>query len=290
MYSSMLVGTFATLLHGRRAGSRWHRTVHSYTVDRFRQIADSPTMSLTRLFSSPTVARLHGSVPPGGRQFKEGEGEGWRSLRDYPSWDEEEIPEGQSANGNRPPKNVTNHVGNIGVMSDALRRRSKEEMEEAVREAQREREKARAKHRVGRPFGTPHHHHSPGIGVEEGAAIQSSSTVSLVSPATSLPEHVRGPTRSPPRNRLASAKYSGAQREVLHLYRCFLKTFPRFMDEATRRRLQRYVREEFDKGVALERRQLDAVEWRINYGKRKLEELEQLARGQGGSATFRFVH
>lgn len=224
---------------------------------------------------------------------------GWRSLAHYPPWTEEDAP--------------SNHAGDRGVMSCVLRtevgkqlldemkieKREKQEKKRIQEEQQPEWEREESSGALGESF--------PLLGSLGVGTTPSSVWVSL--PALHGPLEVRGeggeipdttscraqPRNSPSpssfsstlrrRNYRASEKYSGVQREMLMLYRSFLKSIAVLHDAPTRQILCSHVREKFNEGAAIPRRKIDIIEWKLNYGKRKLEELNAIGR----DSTFRIA-
>lgn len=49
-------------------------------------------------------------------------------------------------------------------------------------------------------------------------------------------------------------------------------------DADTRRSLSAYIRQEYDKQCDIPRKNIMKIEWRLNYGKRKLEELQAMSK------------
>ncbi|CCW64940.1 unnamed protein product [Phytomonas sp. EM1] len=74
--------------------------------------------------------------------------------------------------------------------------------------------------------------------------------------------------------RKAGPRYSGVQLQILNLYRRMLKEVFRMRDAETRFNLQKYIRSEFDQNVNVPRKHVAKIEWCINTGRRKLEELQ----------------
>jgi hypothetical protein len=195
-----------------------------------------------------------------------------------------------------PSSNVTNHVGNIGVMSAAATPLS-EWMEELRHQ-------------------DDHHDHDH----DHEGHRHSHSTISSV-PSVSQLKHTRiarrptgadaaAPAAAPPamddeaiRARLrahmfagkkgsrkreeragttaaASAaipRHSGVQVEILRMYRSMLREVRRMDDLDTRRNLTAYIRSEFDKHRDVPRKNILKIEWQLNYGKRKLEDLQAMS-------------
>jgi hypothetical protein len=70
-------------------------------------------------------------------------------------------------------------------------------------------------------------------------------------------------------------RHSGVQMEVLSLYRALLREANRRTDPGARERLRAYVRDDFKaNAVELQRRDVARIEWRLNYGRARLEELK----------------
>lgn len=74
----------------------------------------------------------------------------------------------------------------------------------------------------------------------------------------------------------SAPRYSGVQREILSLYRELLRETRRMQDADTQSNMRRYMRQEFDKDAAVPRKHIAKIEWCLNTGKRKLEELQRM--------------
>lgn len=217
--------------------------------------------------------------------------EGWRSLAHYPPWTNADAP--------------SNHVGERGVMATVLRQEEGRQLLEEIQREKREREMQKTDHAPS------HETAAQGLGRMVSAPIASSNgwdaamstswkTAQEASRSAALSNETISHHSSPPNPRLPHGSpvptssrrhghrafpYSGVQREVLSLYRAFLKSIKGLQDDETRENLRVHAREKFNEGAALPKRKIDVIEWRINYGKRKLEELDRL----GKQSTFRFV-
>ncbi|KAF3762553.1 hypothetical protein M406DRAFT_264289 [Cryphonectria parasitica EP155] len=66
------------------------------------------------------------------------------------------------------------------------------------------------------------------------------------------------------------ARLSGLQREVLVLYRGCLRE-ARKKPEATRKHFEAFARAEFEKNIAIEKRDFAAIEFLLRKGRRQLE-------------------
>eukprot|EP00796_Vickermania_ingenoplastis_P013482 gene13482-9290_t len=201
--------------------------------------------------SSPSLwsSRAEGESKP----FKPEVGEGWRSLEHYPAW-----TDGSA---------VSNHVGNLGVMSLLPRvRATASEMAQNVDPP-------------------PHEHLPPQTAMPTTTRGNGELNREAWERQRQQKQQQKQKEEQRKRNSRGSGRYSGVQLEVLGQYRRFLHAASRIQDETSRANLTAHIREKFDEGAALPGRKLDAVEWRLNYGKRKLEEVERLAT----NATFRFV-
>ncbi|KAG5481089.1 hypothetical protein LSCM1_06767 [Leishmania martiniquensis] len=76
----------------------------------------------------------------------------------------------------------------------------------------------------------------------------------------------------------ASPRRSGVQTEILSVYRSMLREVARMQDADTRRHLLAYIRQEYDKQRGIPRKEIMKIEWRLNYSKRKLEDLQAMDR------------
>ncbi|GET87833.1 hypothetical protein, conserved [Leishmania tarentolae] len=76
----------------------------------------------------------------------------------------------------------------------------------------------------------------------------------------------------------AFPRRSGVQSEILSVYRGMLREVSRMHDADTRRNLSAYIRQEYEKQRDIPRKNIMKIEWRLNYGKRKLEELQAMSK------------
>lgn len=212
--------------------------------------------------------------------------EGWRSLAHYPPWTNTDAP--------------SNHAGERGVMASVLRQEEGRQLLEEIQREKKEREMEKKHH------SSSHDALPQGLGsmasarpasfhgwdtamaatwntAQEASLSTAPSSVPLPFSPSSL--HASSAPFSGRRPGRRAVQYSGVQREILSLYRAFLKSIKGLQDEETRENLRVHVREKFSEGAALPKRKRDVIEWRLNYGKRKLEELDRL----GKHSTFRFV-
>lgn len=104
-----------------------------------------------------------------------------------------------------------------------------------------------------------------GNSVTPGHSAAAASTASPTSPAEMQHQLPRGP------------RLSGVQREILQLYRDLLKETRRMRDLRTQANLRRFIRSEFDKGANISRKYITRIEWQMNYGKNKLDELRHMS-------------
>ncbi|KAL1640346.1 hypothetical protein SLS58_007019 [Diplodia intermedia] len=65
-------------------------------------------------------------------------------------------------------------------------------------------------------------------------------------------------------------RYSGLQRDVLSLYRQCLRV-ARAKPQETRKHFEQFARQEFEKSLALEKRDFGAIEYMLRRGHRQLE-------------------
>ncbi|KAG5508082.1 hypothetical protein GH5_07139 [Leishmania sp. Ghana 2012 LV757] len=75
-----------------------------------------------------------------------------------------------------------------------------------------------------------------------------------------------------------STRRSGVQAEILSVYRSMLREVARMQDTDTRRDLSAYIRQEYDKQRDIPRKNIMKIEWKLNYSKRKLEELQAMSK------------
>lgn len=71
----------------------------------------------------------------------------------------------------------------------------------------------------------------------------------------------------------APPRRSGVQREVLSLYRALLQRARRLTDLRTQQRLSAHIRGEFRRHSAIPRKNVALIEWHMQHGKRKLDDL-----------------
>lgn len=189
---------------------------------------------------------------------------GWRSLEFYPKWTAE---------------TPTNHVGCTGVMSPILQFPSGAELEKSgsTKESEDRHNHTRfPPQSLHTEFSLPS---QPSSGknklVDASAGGGTNLGVGSNVSSSMVERSVKKPLKQK-RNRKACGKHSGVQREILFLFRGFLKALVTLEDESTKHNLKSHIRSKFDEGARVDRRKLDAIEWWLNYGKRKLEELERL--------------
>lgn len=240
----------------------------SSTSTRLSSSTSPPSLPLSFTTTTSTTTTPFSSSSPSSSSSQKLQG--WRSLREYPAWTEEDAP--------------SNHAGNRGVMSSILRQEEGKQLLEIIK-LEKQRKDIKKKQEGHRhpwshtPTATPSGGSFP-TSLQDAWSDALSSDVWQTGPKTT--EHASTPPR---RNRRATSQYSGVQREVLFLYRSFLKTIEGLKDAQTRNNLREHVREKFDEGANLPKRKIDVLEWQLNYGKRKLEELDAL----GKNSKFRFV-
>lgn len=267
------------MLHQRRDKGG---NTHNFPFDTLTKVyRDSMYASQDRYLSNPMYPERgpHGSSPPS-------------ALRGAP----------QTSSSST---DVTNHVGNIGVMSAAATPLS-EWMEELHHE-----------HNISSGCGgEPHDAHQPSHGSRVSASPASANHTRIVRSAPSSPlvadggpaastamgdEAVRerlrarifasskGSTARPARGNAstggaataaaaAAPRHSGVQVEILNVYRSMLREVRRMEDAGTRRNLTAYIRSEFDKHRDVPRKNILKIEWQLNYGKRKLEDLQAMGK------------
>lgn len=217
-----------------------------------------------------------------------------------------------------PSSNVTNHVGNIGVMSPVATKLS-EWMEEQQQQQQHGHTNAPAAAQKStntahtHDDGHPHHHHDPQHSAEGRARATPISRGAASARAAAPP---RQPQQSLPpspgaavddaalRQRLrthlfakkqrspssldgvlvadsaaaAAPRHSGVQVEILNTYRSMLREVARMQDADTRRNLTAYIRQDYEKHRDIPRKNIMKIEWQLNYGKRKLEDLQAMGK------------
>ncbi|AYU78049.1 hypothetical protein, conserved [Leishmania donovani] len=189
---------------------------------------------------------------------------------------------------------VTNHVGNIGVMSSVATKLSD-------RMAQQHHQK---KLQTDEDGGTDHAFAKASCATPiAGRSVVSSSSSPAHSAAAATTEEsyvddeaIRRRLRAhlfsnkmqsgqpctapstPVATASASPRRSGVQAEILSVYRSMLREVSRMQDADTRRSLSAYIRQEYDKQRDIPRKNITKIEWRLNYGKRKLEELQAMSK------------
>ncbi|KAG5503697.1 hypothetical protein JIQ42_05920 [Leishmania sp. Namibia] len=88
----------------------------------------------------------------------------------------------------------------------------------------------------------------------------------------------RSPSSTPAAAVSTSTRRSGVQAEILSVYRNMLREVARMQDTDTRRDLSAYIRQEYDKQRDIPRKNIMKIEWKLNYSKRKLEELQAMSK------------
>lgn len=192
----------------------------------------------------------------------------------------------------RNDREVTNHVGEIGVMSRlAYELRERDKAMAAGRQGEEE------DHDHGERGGHSHHHHHHPVRRGVTGAVSSSSSSSFERAAdgrtaanrvvSSLEEYrarLRRTGARPQRTRRQddggrgrTPRHSGVQVELLSLYRQMLREVDRMTDPDTRKNLRTYIRAEFDKNVSVPRKHIAKIEWCMNTAKRKLEDLQRMS-------------
>jgi hypothetical protein len=78
------------------------------------------------------------------------------------------------------------------------------------------------------------------------------------------------------RHRSDRKRLSGIQQEVLVLYRNLLRETRKFEDPESRHNLAQRVREEFKEDSKIPRKLLAKVEWKLHYGRNKLEDIKAM--------------
>ncbi|CCW69603.1 unnamed protein product [Phytomonas sp. Hart1] len=207
----------------------------------------------------------------------------------------------------RNTREVTNHVGELGVMSPRAAQLREKEGEEKGTGLDKEDEVAREVHPT-----EDVHESSPGLDAHPIPKLKEavpptgsfSSTHSSTPASSDRVPMLRKPDiitsleqfralkwqarqKVPPWGRNAAVgvskgivsskmrpRHSGVQLQILNLYRRMLKEAFRMHDADTRSNLQTYIRSEFDKNVDVSRKHVAKIEWCINTGKRKLEDLQ----------------
>ncbi|CBZ25628.1 conserved hypothetical protein [Leishmania mexicana MHOM/GT/2001/U1103] len=187
---------------------------------------------------------------------------------------------------------VTNHVGNIGVMSSVATKLS-DWMEQ---------QQHQKKHHADDDGGTGHASATASCAtpITRGSVASSSPSPAPSGEAATTEEshmddetirrrlrtHLFSNKKQPGQPRTASPtpvatasaspRRSGVQAEILSVYRSMLREVSRMQDADTRRNLSAYIRQEYDKQRDIPRKNIMKIEWRLNYGKRKLEELQAM--------------
>ncbi|KPA78609.1 hypothetical protein ABB37_06209 [Leptomonas pyrrhocoris] len=218
------------------------------------------------------------------------------------------------ASSSSPRSNVTNHVGNIGVMSPAATPLSEwmEELHRHPHAADGDSDHGHGQHHNHHHDDEhPHHHggrssslspsaptrivrdahasshdqHGTGFAAETG---ESPTTTAMEDEAVRerLRTHMFSGKRGSPQTRGpharntggAAPRHSGVQVDILNMYRSMLREVGRMEDPDTRRNLTAYIRSEFDKHRDVPRKNILKIEWQLNYGKRKLEDLQAMGR------------
>ncbi|CAM38104.2 conserved hypothetical protein [Leishmania braziliensis MHOM/BR/75/M2904] len=198
--------------------------------------------------------------------------------------------------------NVTNHVGNIGVMSSAATKLS--EWMEQQQQQHLEKEHINDYGGIGHesatascatpivrcraaPSSPPLVSSSAAVATEEShvddEAIRRRLRTHLFSakkPSERQATAGKPPTASPATTETcaASPRRSGVQVEILSVYRSMLREVSRIQDADTRRNLSAYIREEYDKQRDIPRKNIMKIEWKLNYSKRKLDELRAMGK------------
>ncbi|KAG5507656.1 hypothetical protein JKF63_06605 [Porcisia hertigi] len=202
----------------------------------------------------------------------------------------------------QPPRSdVTNHVGNIGVMSPVATKLS--EWLAQLQEQDQEKGCADDSKVVGRACGTAHR----ATPIVRSRPTSSSSSASFGDTGTAEQSHLddeamrkrlrahlfsdkrkseRQVSGRQPRSESStttatvssSPRHSGVQVEILSLYRRMLREVARMDDADTRHSLAAYIRQEYDKQRDVPRKNIMKIEWKLNYGKRKLEELQAMSK------------
>ncbi|KPI89937.1 hypothetical protein ABL78_0905 [Leptomonas seymouri] len=199
------------------------------------------------------------------------------------------------ATSSPPSSNVTNHVGNIGVMSPAATPLSKW-MEELHQHPNPEADAHDHVHGVASPpkhtriagnARMPHRLHDISSASDAAAAsgqAPSATTVNDEAVRERLMARLArekggsksSSTRTSSAFAAATARHSGVQLEILSMYRRMLREVGRMEDPDTRRNLTAYIRSEFEKHRDVPRKNILKIEWLLNYGKRKLEDLQAM--------------
>ena len=80
-------------------------------------------------------------------------------------------------------------------------------------------------------------------------------------------------------------RHSGIQLDILSLYRGMLREARRRTNPAARANLHRYIQSEFRANRDVPRKEVSRIEWLLNYGRNKLEELQAQKANTGFSVV-----
>ncbi|KAL7701093.1 Complex 1 protein (LYR family) [Lotmaria passim] len=214
-----------------------------------------------------------------------------------------------------PRSDVTNHVGNIGVMSAAatplsqwiaeLRHPHHPEQQDGDHNHDQDHDEHQHSHggpssalsssrssehtRIVRNARAMPEVHGSGSGngsIGGGDVLVTATTMNDEAMRERLRTHLfsakkAGKTRGAHSSSAAAAaapRHSGVQIEVLNLYRSMLREVRKMDDAETRRNLTAFIRSEYDKHRDVPRKDILKIEWQINYGKRKLEDLQAMGK------------
>lgn len=178
---------------------------------------------------------------------------------------------------------VTSHVGGIGTMNPAAFKRLQPEVDEhhdGYDHGHGAADGREHSHRSGARHRPISRHRRQSISISA-ATAESLNTEVITSVQTLHARKLLGTEKageaSSGRQASWRPRHSGVQREMIYLYRSLLRETNRMDDIDTRVNLRRYIRAEFNKYVDVPRKHIVKIEWCINYGKRKLEELKGMS-------------
>ncbi|CUG91845.1 Hypothetical protein, putative [Bodo saltans] len=123
-----------------------------------------------------------------------------------------------------------------------------------------------------------HSHHFEGENGED-HAFQSQQRVAGINADTIAALPTVALSSTPPkqgRHQTGRKRLSGIQQEVLVLYRNLLRETRKFEDAASRHNITTRIRDEFKEDAAIPRKLLAKIEWKLHYGRNKLEDIKSM--------------